>query len=101
LRQTTMSDVRLKLALRNALESEAEFVEPEDADEQLLTLLRKPLPRPSSTTSQKQDEQGQKPPSSASGNRKPGKRTPGRDATGATAPEEENREQTDEERAAG
>ena len=91
----------MKLALRNALESEAEFVEAEDADEQLLTLLRKPLPRLSSTASQRQDEQGQKPPSSASGNRKPGNRAPGRDATGVTASDEENRDQTNEERAAG
>ncbi len=36
LRQTAAPDVRVKLALRNALESEAEFVEAEDADEQLL-----------------------------------------------------------------
>jgi hypothetical protein len=100
LRQTAMSDVRVKLALRNALESEAEFVEAENADEQLLTLLRKPLPRPSSTASQGQDEQDQAM-SSTSGNRKPGKRAPGRDLTGVTVSEEERREQTDEERAAG
>jgi hypothetical protein len=100
LRQTAMSDVRVKLALRNALESEAEFVEAENADEQLLTLLRKPLPRPSSTASQGQDEQDQAT-SSTSGNRKPGKRAPGRDLTGVTVSEEERREQTDEERAAG
>jgi len=42
LRQTAMPDVRVKLAMRNALESEAEFVEAEDADEQLLAELRQP-----------------------------------------------------------
>ncbi len=101
LRQTAMSDVRVKLALRNALESEAEFVEAEDADEQLLTLLRKPLPRLSSPAKQRQNEQDQMPPSPAPGNRKPGKRVPGRDATGVNADEEEHQEQTCEERAAG
>ncbi len=100
LRQTAMSDVRVKLALRNALESEAEFVEAEDADEQLLTLLRKPLPRPSSPAKQGQDERDQKPPSPASGNQKPGKRAPGRDSMGVKAEEEEYREQT-KERTAG
>ncbi len=101
LRQTAMSDVRVKLALRNALESEAEFVEAEDADEQLLALLRRPLPRSSSKASQGQDKQDQISPSPAPGNRNPGKRAPGRDSTGVKADEEEYREQTDEERAAG
>lgn len=41
MRQTSASDVGVKLALRNALESEAEFVEAEDADAQILALLRK------------------------------------------------------------
>jgi hypothetical protein len=101
LRQTAMSDVRVKLALRNALESEAEFVEAEDADAQLLALLRKPLSRPSSHSKQGQDEQVKTPPSPARGNQKPGKRSPGRDSTGTTASEEGYRELTDEERAAG
>jgi AAA domain len=97
LRQTAASDVRVKLALRNALESEAEFVEAEDADAQLLALLRKPLSRPSSHAKQDQDEQV-KP---ASEKRKPGKRTPGRDSTSTTDSEEKRRDLTDEERAAG
>jgi hypothetical protein len=101
LRQTAASDVRVKLALRNALESEAEFVEAEDADAQLLALLRKPLSRPSSHSKQGQDEQVKTPPSPVSGNRKPGKRAPGRDSTDTTASEEEHRELTDEERATG
>jgi hypothetical protein len=100
LRQTAMSDARVKLALRNALESEAEFVEAEDADEQLLTLLRKPLPRSSSRAKQTPDEQDQAP-SPTSGNLKPGRRAPGRDSTGVTASEEERRGLTEEERAAG
>src|SRR3989442_11606668 len=70
LRQTAASDVRVKLALRNTLESEAEFVEAEDADAQLLALLRKPLSRPSSHAKQGQDEQVKTPPSPVSGNRK-------------------------------
>ena len=97
LRQTAVSDVRVKLALRNALESEAEFVEAEDADAQLLALLRKPLSRASSHAKQDQDEQV-KP---ASEKRKPGKRTPERDSTSMTNSEEERRNLTDEERAAG
>jgi hypothetical protein len=39
LRRTAPSDVRVALALQNVLESEAVFVEREDADERLLTLL--------------------------------------------------------------
>lgn len=101
LRQTAASDVRVKLALRNALESEAEFVEEEDADEQLLALLRKPPSRASSLAKQKQNEQVQAQPSPTPGNRKPGKRAPGRDSTGVTTSEEERQEQTDEERAVG
>ena len=93
--------MRVKLALRNALESEAEFVEAEDADEQLLALLRKPPSRPSSQVKQGQGEQDQTHPSPAPGNQKPGKRAPGRDSTGMKADEEERRELTDEERAAG
>ncbi len=101
LRQTAASDVRVKLALRNALESEAEFVEAEDADAQLLALLRKPPSRPSSHSKQGQDEQAETPSSPALGNRKPGKRAPGRDSTGTTANAEERREEPDEEQAAG
>jgi hypothetical protein len=93
--------VRVKLALRNALESEAEFVEAEDADAQLLALLRKPLSRPFSHAKQGQDEQVKTPSSPAPGNRRPGKRAPGRDSTGTAASEEERRELAEEERAAG
>lgn len=97
LRQTAASDVRVKLALRNALESEAEFVEAEDADAQLLALLRKPPSHPSAHAKQGQDEQVKPAP----GNRRPGKRAPERDSTGTTASEEEHRDLTVEERAVG
>src|SRR6266571_6753702 len=95
LRQTAMSDVRVKLALRNALESEAEFVEAEDADAQLLALLRKPLPRPSSKTVLGEGEQDQ--PQSPR-NQKPGKRAPGRDSTGLKPGTEPTRSPAEEER---
>src|SRR6266852_488981 len=85
LRQTAASDVRVKLALRNALESEAEFVEAKDADAQLLALLRKPPPRSSSKAIQAQGEQMNKP---AASHRKTGKRAPGRDSTGTKGAEE-------------
>ncbi len=101
LRQTAASDVRVKLALRNALESEAEFVEAEDADEQLLALLRKPPARVSSSSKQKQNEHDQTQPSTPPKNQKPGKRAPGRDSTGLTVSKEERLEPTDEERVAG
>ncbi len=99
LRQTAAADVRVKLALRNALESEAEFVEAEDADEQLLALLRKPASFPSSPTKQRslQGEQEQMPAPREPKNPKPGKRVPGRDPTGS----EVLPEQMDEEQAAG
>ncbi len=101
LRQTAASDVRVKLALRNALESEAEFVEAEDADAQLLALLRKPLSRPSVPVKQGQDEQVKTPSSPLPGNQKPGKRAPGRDSTGTAASAEERRNLAEEEQAAG
>ncbi len=101
LRQTAASDVRVKLALRNALESEAEFVEAKDADEQLLALLRTPLSRPSSSVKQGENEQDQAQPSTAQKKRKPGKRAPGRDLTGTKVDGGEHQEQTDEERVAG
>ncbi len=94
--QTAASDVRVKLALRNALESEAEFVEAEDADAQLLTLLRKPSSRPPVPAKQDQGEQKK-----TSGNRKPGKRAPGRDSAGTKPDAEERGDLSEEEQAAG
>src|SRR5712691_473895 len=101
LRQTTASDVRVKLALRNALESEAEFVEADDADAQLLALLRKPLPRPSSKAVPGQDEQDQPQSPPAPRSQKPGKRAPGRDSTGQKIGAEERGDLAEEEQAAG
>ena len=85
LRQTAAPDVRVKLALRNALESEAEFVEAEDADEQLLALLRKPSSSPFSPGKQRsrQGEQEQMPALRVPKHPKPGKRAPERDSTGS------------------
>ncbi len=101
LRQTATSDVRVKLALRNALESEAEFVEAKDADAQLLALLRKSPSRPHVSPKQAQNEEGNPPASPSPGNRKPGKRAPGRDSTGVKVGEEEGEDLTGEEQAAG
>ncbi len=101
LRQTATSEARVKLALRNALESEAEFVEAEDADAQLLALLRKPSPRPSTKASPQQGEQDQSQPSPTPRSQRPGKRTPGRDSIGAKPDGEIPQEPVEEERAAG
>jgi len=99
-RQTAMPDVRVKLALRNALESEAEFIEAPDADEQLLALLRKP-PSRSTKAMPLPDEQDPTLSSVLPKNRKPGKRGPGRDAIGTQVPQEAGLRQTEEEHAAG
>jgi hypothetical protein len=99
LHQTAAPDARIKLALRDALESEAEFVEAKNADEQLLALLRKSAPSLSSSAKQQslQGEQEQIPSPRIPKNQKPGKRAPGRDSTGS----EVRYEQRDGEQAAG
>jgi len=101
LRQTAASDGRVKLALRNALESEAEFVEAEDADAQLLALLRKPFPPSSSQTVPGQEKQDQPQSSPAPRSQKPGKRAPGRDSTGLEPGTELSLEPAEEKRVAG
>lgn len=101
LRQTAASDVRIKLALRNALESEAEFTEAENADEQLLALLRRPSSRVSSSAKLGQNEQDQIQSSTTSKNQKPGKRVPGRDLIGLEFDKEASQKQIDEEPVAG
>jgi hypothetical protein len=101
LRQTATSDVRVKLVLRNALESEAEFVETEDADAQLLALLRKPFPASSSQTVPGQDEQDQPQSPPAPRSQRPGKRAPGRDAIGSKPDAAVSQEPAEEERVAG
>ncbi len=95
LRKTGPSDVRVKLALRTALESEAEFVEAVDADEQLLALLGRSSSRVSSPVKALPGQDRQR--SATAKKRRPGKRTEGRDSTGLeSAPS-----QPGEERAAG
>ncbi len=101
LRQTAASDVRVKLALRNALESEAEFVETEDADAQLLALLRKPLPHSSSKAAPRQGEQDQPQSPPAPRSQRQGKRAPGRDSIGSKSDAEVSQEPAEEERVAG
>lgn len=100
LRQTTMSEVRVQLVLRNALESEAEFSEVPNADESLLTLLRKPAPRGASPAQQAilpTDQEKSRP--APSKNQKTGKRNPGRDVTGLGMDGATTNESADEERA--
>ena len=104
LRKTVASDVRVELALRNALESEAEFVEREDADERLLTLLGWPLSRAS--TSEKETtvlDKGEQTPmvSSPSKKRRPGKRAEGRDGIGKMPDGGDHNHLPDEVQAAG
>lgn len=81
-RKTALESARVELALRNALESEAELTEPADADEQLLTLLglRGPAIR-------LEAQKVQQPQAKAS-SRRPGKRGTGRDLIGAPGAEE-------------
>ncbi len=74
-RKTALESARVELALRNALESEAELTEPADADERLLTLLGLRGPRRLEAQKVQQSQASPKP-------RRPGKRGPGRDATG-------------------
>jgi len=74
LRKTAMPEVRVELALRNALESEAELAESDNADERLLTLLGLRGTRPPEL---QMEQQGP-----AVRQRRPGKRGPGRDSTG-------------------
>jgi len=101
LRQTAASDVRVKLALRNALESEAEFVEAEDADAQLLALLRKPFPPSSSQAVPGQGEQDQPQSPPAPRSQRPGKRAPGRDSIRSKPDAAASQETAEEEQVAG
>ena len=91
LRKTATSEARVELALRNALESEAELTESDGADERLLTLLGLRGTLPPEPQKEQQRPVQAKP-------RRPGKRGPGRDLTG-----EANGEETtpNEEQAAG
>jgi hypothetical protein len=78
LRKTALSETRVKLALSNALESEAELVEADGADERLLALLGmrgRAVDVPPKT---KTEGQGR----TSSNETRPGTRAPNRDRTG-------------------
>jgi hypothetical protein len=93
LRQTALSETRVELALRNALESEAELTESGGADERLLTLLGL---RGSRTAPQAQTEEPSPKPKPQD---RPGKRSPGRDVTGQESEENPSQPLADEEKA--
>jgi hypothetical protein len=95
LRKTAMPEARVEAALRNALESEAELTEAEGADERLLTLLGRQGSRKEQPEHPKTDE----PAPSPKKQDRPGKRSPGRDATGQE--EQPGTSFSDEEQAAG
>ena len=96
LHQTAMPEARVELALRNALESEAELTESAGADERLLTLLGLRGLRPGTKQSQPEGT----PHTAEASLPRPGKRGPGRDPLG-----EGTKDKTvpipDEEQAAG
>jgi len=96
LRKTAMPEARVELALRNALESEAELTESAGADERLLTLLGLRGQRLSAHPPQPEET----PHKAVAKLRRPGKRGSGRDPIG-----EEKKDKTvpipDEEQAAG
>ncbi len=99
LRQTAMPDGRVKLAMRNALESEAEFVEAEDADELLLAELRQ---SPSQAASQTQETSGQNKQAPSTGKkRRVGARAPGRDPIETNLDDGASNSSADEEQKAG
>jgi hypothetical protein len=81
LRQTALPEARVELALRNALESEAELAESEGADERLLTLLGLRGQHPPEAQKDGSGEPRRK-------QKRPGKREPGRDSTGEADGEE-------------
>src|SRR5258708_19652507 len=75
LRKTAMPEARVEAALRNALESEAELMESDGADERLLTLLGL---RGSRTTMQSTTKTDKSSPSPKNHDR-PANRSPARD----------------------
>jgi len=89
LRKTAMSEAKVELALRNALESEAELTESPGADERLLTLLGMRGPRSTALQTQPSEEKAREKQG------RPGKRGLGGDEIGegkeieaATVPDE-------------
>jgi len=97
LRKTAPSETRVELALRNALESEAEVTESEGADERLLTLLGLRGGRESQSPKTQEEEHESKP--KIQGRR--GTRAPGRDTIGAKPDEDTSIPPANEEQAAG
>src|SRR5258708_11456786 len=82
LQQTALSEARVTLALRNAIESEAELVEAEGADERLLTLMGLRGPQtPLKSSVYAQDEQKSDQPTPRA-RKRPGKRSELRDEIG-------------------
>jgi AAA domain len=97
LRKTAPAETRVELALRNALESEAELTESKGADERLLTLLGLRGGQVSQSPKTPEEEPGSKP--KIRGRR--GTRAPGRDAIRSTPDENASEPLTNEEQAAG
>jgi hypothetical protein len=95
LRKTALSEARVELALRNALESEEELGERDGADERLLALLGMRGGRES--PSPKEEE----PTASPKKQGRRGTRAPGRDAIGLQPDENASAPLTNEEQAAG
>jgi hypothetical protein len=99
LRKTAHSDIRVKHALHTILESEADFVEADDADEQLLTLLGRPSAPPVTKRAKTGEEQTSA--SSTPKKSRVGRRAPGRDPIGLESEEEASNPQSDEVQEAG
>jgi hypothetical protein len=97
LRKTALPETRVELALRNALESEAELTESDGADERLLTLLGLRGGRESRSPKTKEDSLGSSPKNQG----RRGTRAPGRDAIGSKPDEDASAPLTHEEQAAG
>jgi len=95
LRKTAMPEARVEAALRNALESEAELTESDGADERLLTLLGLRDSRKTPQSKAKTDDLSPVPKKSD----QPGKRSPGRDATGQGLDGEPSKPSAGEEKA--
>ena len=94
LRKTAPAEIRVELALRNALESEAELAESDGADERLLTLLGLRGSRAVQAKA-KTEEPSPKPKKPD----RPGKRSPGRDTTGQEPDEDPSKPLSSEEKA--
>ncbi|HEY6407984.1 MAG TPA: TniB family NTP-binding protein [Ktedonobacteraceae bacterium] len=97
LKATAMQEDRLKEMLNTALLGEQDLIEPEGADERLLTALGLRDSKVKETTSRPKEEYPSSFPQSKG--RKPGDRSPGRDLTGPGA--EQSQQDEDGKRVAG